>query len=61
MEDRGQSVVLDQSAKFLCAYFDFCKVTTSPQDSCIYCLITVPLCMILPIYSFMVLMAHLWN
>lgn len=37
MEDRGQSVLLDQSVKFLYAYFDFCKVTTCPQDSCIHC------------------------
>lgn len=59
MEHKGQSVLLDQSARFLCAYFDFCKVTTCPQGSCIHCLITVPLYMILQIYSLMVLMAHL--
>lgn len=60
MEDRGQSVVLDESAKFLCAYVDFCKITTCPQDSClIHCLITVPFYMILQIFSLMVLMAHL--
>lgn len=61
MEDRGQSVLLDQSAIFLCAHFDFCRVTTYPQGSCIHCLITVPLYMILQIYSLMVLMTHLWN
>lgn len=54
MEDRGQSVLLDQSVKFLCAYLDFCKISTCPQGSCIHCLITVPLHMILLIYSLMV-------
>lgn len=47
MVDGGQSVHLEQSAKFLYAYFDFCKVTICSQDSCIHCLITVPLYMIL--------------